>query len=164
MPSNTTWLAREPLKALRQIGSVREYVKEFSSLMLDIRNMSDEDKLFNFILGLQGWAQTEIRRQGVHDPPIAMDEVDCLVDYKMGTTINTTSKSKIDGGKKCKAEGKPSFNKKADWKGTKKGAAEAKPVETTTKYVQQTTRLVGCFICNGPHRAKDCPKREKLTP
>ena len=22
---------------------------------------------------------------------------------------------------------------------------------------------MGCFICNGPHRAKDCPKREKLS-
>ena len=23
--------------------------------------------------------------------------------------------------------------------------------------------MTGCFICNGPHRAKDCPKREKLS-
>ncbi|RVX00469.1 hypothetical protein CK203_037016 [Vitis vinifera] len=22
--------------------------------------------------------------------------------------------------------------------------------------------MAGCFICNGPHRAKDCPKRDKL--
>ena len=34
----------------------------FSSLMLDIKNMSDDDKLFNFMCGLQGWAQTELRR------------------------------------------------------------------------------------------------------
>ncbi|KAL6321338.1 hypothetical protein AAG906_016393 [Vitis piasezkii] len=50
----------------RHIGSVRDYIKEFSSLMLDIKNMSEEDKLFNFMSGLQGWAQTELRRQGVH--------------------------------------------------------------------------------------------------
>ena len=81
----------------------------------------------------------------------------------MGSAINTTGKSKTDGGKKGKAERKPSFNKKAGWKGTKKGAAEMKPVETTTNFVQQTTRPVRCFICNGPHRAKDCPKREKLN-
>lgn len=49
LPSNSTWLARESLKRLKHTGSVRDYVKEFSSLMLDIRNMSDEDKLFNFI-------------------------------------------------------------------------------------------------------------------
>ena len=81
----------------------------------------------------------------------------------MGNAINTTGKSKRDGGKKGKAEGKPSFNKKAGWKGTKKGAAETKPVETTTNFVHQTIRPVGCFICNGPHRAKDYPKREKLS-
>ena len=23
--------------------------------------------------------------------------------------------------------------------------------------------MAGCFICNGPHRARDCPKREKLS-
>ena len=80
----------------------------------------------------------------------------------MSSAINTTSKSKIDGGKKGKAEEKPSFNKKAGWKGTRKCAVEPKLVETTTKYVQETTRPMGCFICNGPHRAKDCPKREKL--
>ena len=88
---------------------------------------------------------------------------DCLVDYKMGRAIDTTSKSKTYGGKKCKAEGKSSFNKKVGWKRNQKWAKEAKLVETTSKYVQQTTRPVGCFIFNVPHQAKDCPKREKLT-
>ena len=158
LPTNSAWLARESLKRLKHTGSVREYVKEFSSIMLDIKNMSDEDKLFNFISGLQGWAQTELRRQGVHDLPTAMVAADCLVDYKMGSAINTTGKSKTEASKKGKAEGKPLFNKKAGWKGTKKGAAETKPVETTTNFVQQTTRPVGCFICNGPYRAKDSPR------
>ena len=27
----------------------------------------------------------------------------------------------------------------------------------------QTTRPSGCFICDGPHRARDCPKKEKLN-
>ena len=85
------------------------------------------------------------------------------MDYKISNAINTTVKSKTDGCKKGKEEGKYSFNKKAGWKGTKKGVAEMKPVETTINFVQQTTRPGGCFICNGPHRAKDCPKREKLS-
>ena len=54
--TNTAWVVREALKRFRHTGSVREYVKEFSSLMLDIKNMSEEDKLFNFMSGLQGWA------------------------------------------------------------------------------------------------------------
>ncbi|RVW29301.1 Retrovirus-related Pol polyprotein from transposon 17.6 [Vitis vinifera] len=70
--------------------------------------MSGEDKLFNFMSGLQGWAQTELRRQGVHDLPAAMATADCLVHYKMGGAISTTQRPKSDGGKKAKAEGKAS--------------------------------------------------------
>ena len=52
LPTNTVWVVKEALKRLRHIESIRDYVKEFSSLMLDIKNMSDEDKLFNFMSGL----------------------------------------------------------------------------------------------------------------
>lgn len=60
MPTNTNWVARDLLKKLRQIGTVREYIKEFSSCMLSIRNISEDDKLFNFITGLQPWAYIEL--------------------------------------------------------------------------------------------------------
>ena len=50
------WVVREALKRLRHTRSVRDYIKEFSSLMLDIKNMSNEDKLVNFMSGLQEWA------------------------------------------------------------------------------------------------------------
>ena len=52
MPTNTAWVARDALKKLKQIATVKEYVKTFSSLMLDIRNMFEDDKLFNFMFGL----------------------------------------------------------------------------------------------------------------
>ena len=161
LPTNTAWVAREALKRLRHTGSVREYVKEFSSLMLDIKNMSEEDKLFNFMSGLQGWAQTEFRRQGVRDLPVAMAAANCLVDYKMGGAISTTQRPGSERGKKAKNEGK---TMESGWKKqNKKPAAGGKPVAKTTKVVQQTTRMTGCFICNSPHRAKDCPKRKKLS-
>ncbi|RVW17197.1 Retrovirus-related Pol polyprotein from transposon 17.6 [Vitis vinifera] len=112
--TNTTWMARESLKRLRQTGLVRDYVKEFNSLMLDIKNMSEEDKIFKFMFGTQEWAQTELWRQGVHDLPVAMVAADCLVDYKMGSAISTTQKPKSEGGRKAKVEGKTS--KKSGWK------------------------------------------------
>ncbi|KAJ4722993.1 Retrotransposon protein, putative, Ty3-gypsy subclass [Melia azedarach] len=98
LPCNAGWLARESLKRLKHTGSVREYVKAFSSLMLDIKNMSDEDKLFNFISGLQPWAQTELQRQAVRDLPTAITAADSLVDYKFGIT----SEQKRSDGKKKK--------------------------------------------------------------
>ena len=40
-----------------------------------------------------------------------------------------------------------------------KGVVMTKPVEKTTKFVQQTTRMARCHC---PHKSKDYPKREKL--
>ena len=82
--------------------------------MLDIKNMSEEDKLFNFMSRLQGWAQTELRRQEVYDLPATMVVAYCLVDYKMGGAISTIQKPNSEGGRKTKAEDKPS--KKLEWK------------------------------------------------
>ena len=56
LPYNSSWVARELLRRLKQMGTTWEYVKQFSSLMLDIRDMSDEGKLFKFMIGLQNWA------------------------------------------------------------------------------------------------------------
>ena len=61
-------MVRESLKKLKQTGSVREYVKEFSSLILDNKDISEFDK-FNFMFELQEWVQIELRRQGVHRLP-----------------------------------------------------------------------------------------------
>ena len=50
-PSTASWMARESLKGLKKRGTVRDYVKDFSSLMLNI-NVFDDDKLFDFMSGL----------------------------------------------------------------------------------------------------------------
>ena len=161
LPTNTSWVAKESLKRLRHTESVRKYVKKFSSLMLDIKNMSEKDKFFNFMFGLQGWAQTELRRQGVHDFPATMAIANCLMDYKMGGTISTMQKPKSKEGKKAKVESKTS--KKSGWKKqNKKGGAGVKPMKKTTKFLQYSTWMTGCFIYNGPYQAKDYSKREKL--
>ena len=68
-------------------------MKEFSSLMLDIQNMSEEDKLFNFIFGLQRWAQLEIRRHNVQDLPNAIAVAESLVDYKFDRDTTDSSSS-----------------------------------------------------------------------
>ena len=36
------------------MGSIRNYVKEFSSLIFDIKDMSKVDKLFSYMFKLQG--------------------------------------------------------------------------------------------------------------
>ena len=103
IPSNASWLARDKLKRLRQTCSVREYIKEFTSVMLDIQNMSDEDKLHNFISGMQGWAQNEFRRQNVKDMPGAIADADSLIDFQATrplTDVPSTFKTKKKNDKK----------------------------------------------------------------
>ena len=91
---NTAWMARESLKKLKQTSSIRDYVKEFSSLIHDFKDMSEVNKMFNFMSGLQGWAQTKLRRQGVQVLPSTMAEADCLVDYKLTPSPTPTQKGK----------------------------------------------------------------------
>jgi hypothetical protein len=48
--------------------------------------------------------------------------------------------------------GKPKFKGKVEYKGKDK-VVDKQPNKTN----------LGCFICNGPHRTRDCPKKEKLN-
>ncbi|KAL0373944.1 UNVERIFIED_CONTAM: hypothetical protein Sradi_3310100 [Sesamum radiatum] len=47
-PENVEYNARRALRKLEHTGSMQDYVKSFSALMLDIRDMSEKDKLFTF--------------------------------------------------------------------------------------------------------------------
>ena len=60
-PENVAYLARKNMRRLKHIGSICNYVKEFSSLMLQIPSMTEHELLFNFRDNLQGWAEQELR-------------------------------------------------------------------------------------------------------
>ncbi|KAH7546019.1 hypothetical protein FEM48_Zijuj01G0156400 [Ziziphus jujuba var. spinosa] len=60
--------------------------------MLDIKNMSEEDKLFNFMLGLQGWAQAGLRRSKMVRNPKGSEKRSGKELKKMGES----SKSRMD--------------------------------------------------------------------
>ena len=67
LPENVAYIARRHLRELKHTGTIREYVKKFSGLMLDIKDMSEVDKLFAFLEGLKPWAKKELKRQRVAD-------------------------------------------------------------------------------------------------
>ncbi|XP_070049418.1 uncharacterized protein [Nicotiana tomentosiformis] len=155
LPNNTSWITRDKLKRLKHTGSVRAYVKEFISLMLSISNMSEEDKLHNFMSGLQQWAQLELRRQNIQNLASAVTAADALDDFHLGEDSST---SKSNDGKKDKArEGKESENSNAN-EDKGKGKQEA-----GTSKSKEKGRFSGCFLCDGTHRARDCPKKAVLN-
>ena len=40
--------------------TIKDYVKQFSVVMLDMRDMSEKDKIFCFVEGLKPWARTNL--------------------------------------------------------------------------------------------------------
>lgn len=122
--------------------------------MVDIKNMSDDKKMFNCMKGLQNWAQTKLWKQGVKDLPTAMVAADALVDYKSHTTPTDKDKRKANEESKIN-----------NWKNKKKVNNEV----STSKgsHVQHdkpaASKSKGCFICDGPHMLKNWPKKEKVN-
>ena len=47
---------------LKQTGRILAYVKEFTTLTLQIPKLIDEDMMFYFMDRLQNWAKTELER------------------------------------------------------------------------------------------------------
>ena len=80
-PSNVEYLARKSLMKLKHTGSIREYVKQFTTILLDITSMTEEDKLFHFMNGLQPWAEQELQRLGVQDFASAVAAAERLVEF-----------------------------------------------------------------------------------
>ncbi|KAL2491207.1 Retrotrans gag domain-containing protein [Abeliophyllum distichum] len=74
--------ARRALQELKHTGSIRDYVKTFSGHMLDIRDMSEKDKLFTFMERLKPWPRIELQRQKVADVSTTMGVAEYLMDYQ----------------------------------------------------------------------------------
>ncbi|KAA0051479.1 uncharacterized protein E6C27_scaffold55G002480 [Cucumis melo var. makuwa] len=79
-PENVEILARRKLHDLRHTGEIREYVKQFAGLMLDIRDMSEKDKVFYFVEGLKPWARAKLYEQRVQDLTSAYAAAERLFD------------------------------------------------------------------------------------
>ena len=54
--------------------------------MLDIKDMSEEDKLFYFLEGLKPWARTELQWQRVQDLATTQTATEHPIDYAIEST------------------------------------------------------------------------------
>ena len=51
-PKNVIFKAKRKFRELKQKGSIRAYVREFTTLTLQTPNLTDDDMLFHFMDGL----------------------------------------------------------------------------------------------------------------
>ncbi|KAL0456008.1 UNVERIFIED_CONTAM: hypothetical protein Slati_0940000 [Sesamum latifolium] len=166
-PENVEYNARRALRKLEHTGSMQDYVKAFSALMLDIRDMSEKDKLFTFMEGLKPWARVELQRQRVTDLGSAMTEAERLIDFASETRRDRqTTPSPVQN----KAGGAKSFRSNSNrgggdrkphaQSGSQGSSSRSKPQENRQGAPQRST---GCFLCDGPHRYRDCPKKQLMN-
>jgi len=103
-----------------------------------------------------------LRRQNVKDLPTAIAAADSLVDFKTVTRDGSAAvpskfktRDKRDEKRKKKNFGgggyKPGFDK---GKGKQAEAQQSRDFNKPN---------AGCFICGGPHYARECPKKERLN-
>ncbi|GKC17138.1 hypothetical protein Tco_1013920 [Tanacetum coccineum] len=84
------------LRKLKHSGTIREYVKAFTTLVLEIPDLSDQDFLFYFLDGLQGWAKTKLERQGVQDLATAIPHAEALIDLGVWRSRKPTNEDSGD--------------------------------------------------------------------
>ena len=60
-------------------GYIREYVKEFQELLLEILSVGEQDSLFCFMDGLCAWAKMKLKRRGVQDLASTIGVVESLL-------------------------------------------------------------------------------------
>ena len=132
-----------------------ETVKEFSELMLEIPDMSEKESLFTFIDGLQSWAKLEVQRRGPQDLATAISIVESLIDFKKG---ESSSKPKFQKSNHGKSGGD---NVGQSREGGHKPSSSSHNKFNKDKRSGDKPKLA-CFLCDGNHFARDCPKQAKL--
>eukprot|EP00253_Pinus_taeda_P035778 PITA_35778 len=125
-PQDETWEARMKIKFIKQTGNLQTYQREFASAVLELPDMAERDKVFNFIIGLKLWASNEVKRQRIRTLEEAFAVVDRLVEHYDETSDDR--KKKFD---------KQKHKKKYD----------ASKSDDSSK----TKKVLKCWICAGPH-------------
>ena len=142
-PGNESYEARRKLRELKQRSSVREYVKQFTSLMLMVPDMGKDDLLFNFIDGLSTWAQREVLRKEAKTIDEAIRTAESLADFD-------------DRSKES-----PRPKRRSNSKGEKPDTSHKDESESDHTEGERRKHKPKCFLCKGPHLARQCPTGRK---
>ncbi|KAF7807841.1 Transposon Tf2-2 polyprotein [Senna tora] len=149
-PVNAEEEARAKLRRLQHKGTIRDYVKDFTEVLLEIPDYPDKEAFFAFVDGLQNWVKMEIQRRGAQDLATAISVAESLIEFKKPDKPKTKDK-----GGKGKSGGEGNQSKTGSYKPeSSKGSKEFKSGEKPP---------LKCFLCEGPHQARDCPKKAKLS-
>lgn len=148
-PSNANKEALRKFWRVRQTGSIADYVKEFTDLLLEVEGMPDNEILVRFEDGLRDYARAEVSR----GKPQTLDEAIAIVENMDDLFARKSNKDREDNERgHSKDHGHKEETSSKPHVGRHKG-----PTEFTRP--KQPPRP--CFTCGGPHWTRDCPKRQQ---
>ncbi|KAL4568597.1 hypothetical protein LXL04_024212 [Taraxacum kok-saghyz] len=147
-PHNATEMAMKKLRGLKHTCSIKDYVVDFTVLMLELPDLREEDKLFYFQDGLQSWAYNELKRRNVLDIDEAIAAAEDLIDFRRETPTQESS-----GGEESTYEGKEDCARPS----TPKGKAFER------RNSKDEREEIKCYLCDGPHLVRVCPKRKVFS-
>ncbi|KAK9697740.1 hypothetical protein RND81_08G057900 [Saponaria officinalis] len=157
-PENATEVALKKLRNLRQTGTIRDYVKQFFTLSLEIVDMPESMSLFYFMDGLKRGAEQELKRR---DVKTLSDAIACAESLYEGPSETTDRITRNDNGYKGRSGGRyTSQNTKPNtWK-TSESKEQYKNKPKEKSYSRGDAK---CFLCEGSHFIRDCPTRHKIN-
>ncbi|KAA0064190.1 uncharacterized protein E6C27_scaffold548G001290 [Cucumis melo var. makuwa] len=160
-PENVKILARRKLRDLRHTGEIRKYVKQFAGLMLDIRDMSEKDKVFYIVEGLKPWARAKLYEQRVQDLTSAYAAAERLFDL---TSDSQDVRRNQSSSPRRNRDGRPSSPKTVrgdEYTGKDRRSHQSNTENTWQRPNNQSPpkRRLSCYICGKPHMARECPNK-----
>ncbi|KAF3777674.1 hypothetical protein EJ110_NYTH45308 [Nymphaea thermarum] len=139
---------------LRQTCSLREYVRAYQKLMLDVPKMPEKDKLNWFIIGLQPWAQADVERSDSKTLEQAYVAAERLADTQRRSyteTFKSTRESDHSGKEERRDRDGSSAQRQTGGRQFFRRDYSGPP------------REVPCWVCGEKHEARVCPKRVRPT-
>ncbi|KAA0033567.1 hypothetical protein E6C27_scaffold2458G00030 [Cucumis melo var. makuwa] len=160
-PQNVEILAQQKLHDLKHTGNIRENVKQFAGLMLDIRDMLEKYKVFCFVEELKPWAMTKLYEQRVQGLTSAYAAAERLFDLTSDSQDVRSRQSSSPGRNRNSRSSSPK-----DIDGGKDSGRDRRPYQSNTESTWRRPnnrsppkRPLSCFICGGPHLARECPNK-----
>lgn len=135
-PRDETWEARMKIKFIKQTGNLQTYQWEFASVVLELPDMAERDKVFNFIIRLKPWARNEVKRQKIKTLEESFVVVDRLVEH---------------------------YDETSDERKKKSDKPKEKRKDEASKSDEKTKKPPKCWIFVEPHMVKNFPSRPKVA-
>jgi hypothetical protein len=173
IPKNSDYISRCKLRDLVNASNdnLRQYVRAYSELMLEIRHMHELDQVCHFVMGLPTWAKRKLEENWPASLIEAIMKVEGFSDVGRGEKSGFKRDNKFPH-KKARHEGE--WNRGQDTsKGEKPKQFQGSGFKPKGNFVKKGAPFKGsqpkgdasgkrrgaCFNCNEVgHYSKDCPK------